>query len=198
MTAKTPTDAYTEQVSAIIGDAPAGSYRPEKPVELFIANRRVPTSCAGLSAPEKVELERMWRGQDLETLLATGMSPVGEDDDPDEAYPLDLEIADVVTDTGELRYRIYGMNYGGMFLMRADRLECVAFASQHSVEYWRVDQRDLFWAMDRALRRGGHGFVQPVHFEWGNDARWADIATKTPGTVASEPYVRNQFADPAA
>jgi hypothetical protein len=194
MTTKSPTDAYNEQVSAIIGDAPAGSYRPETAVELFITNRRIPTSIAGLSAQEKVELERMWRGQDLAALLASGMSSAEED----EPYPLDLEIADVVTAAGELLYRIYGMNYGGMFLMRADRLECVAFASQHSVEYWRTAQRDLFWAMDRALRRGGHGFMQPVHFEWTNDARWADLATKTPGTVASEPYVRKQFADPAA
>jgi hypothetical protein len=193
MSTKNPTEAYNEQVSAIIDAAPAGSYQPEKPVELFITNRRMPASIDGLSAQEKVELERMWRGQDLGTLLATGMSSAEED----EPYPLDLEVADVVSDTGELRYRIYGMNYGGMFLMRADQLECVAFASQHSVELWRTEQRDLFWAMDRALRRSGHGFMQPVHFNC-NDARWADIATKTPGTVASEPYVRKQFADPAA
>jgi hypothetical protein len=193
MTTKS-TDAYNDQVAGIIAATPVGGYQPEHPVELFIANRRVPTTLEGLVAQERVELERMWVGQDLSTLLATGMSSADED----EPYPLDLEVADVVTETGELRYRIYGMNYGAMFLMRADRVECVAFASQHSVERWRLDQRDLFWAMDRALRRGGHGFMQPVHFEWASDAQWAEIATMTPGTVASEPSVRKQFADPTA
>ena len=184
-------DVYTEQVHAIIAGASNEGYTPTNPVELFIENRRALRSLDGLSAQEKLELERMWRGQDLATMLETGM--VAAEDEIDR-YPHALEVADVVNDKRELLYRMYGMNYGAMFLMRVDRLECVAFASQHSVELWRSEQRDLFWAMDRALRRGGHGFQQPILFDATNDARWAEIAKKKPGTVASEPYVQKQFA----
>jgi hypothetical protein len=189
-TTKSPSEAYAEQVGAIIDGQAPGSYQPRDPVELFLENRRELRSLDGLSDQEKTELERMWRGQDLATLLETGMTQDGDDE---EGYPIDLEVADVVNEAGDLLYRLYGMNYGAMFLMRADAIACVAFASQHSVERWRPEQRDLFWAMDGALRRGGHGFRQPVHFDASNDARWAEIATKTPGTVASEPFVRKQF-----
>ncbi len=196
MTTKSAKDEYTDQVAAIIERQPAGSYQPKEPVELFIKNRRDIRSLDGLSDQEQIELRRMWRGNDLEKLLETGMVQDDEEGAEDEGYPHDLEVADVVDDADRLLYRIYGMNYGGMFLMRADRIECVAFASQHSVERWRSEQRDLFWAMDRALRRGGHGFRQPVHFDWSSDAQWAEIAKKAPGTVASEPYVRKQFEEP--
>lgn len=188
--AKSPSDVYAEQVGAIIAGTKI-AYQPKEPIELFIKNRRALTSLDGLSAQEKIELERMWRGQDLQKMLATGMV-AGEEEGDD--YPHALEVADIVTDKGELLYRMYGMNYGAMFLMRVDRIECVAFASQHSVELWRVEQRDLFWAMDRALRRGDHGFKQPVLFN-PDDPRWDEIATKMPGTVASEPYVQKQFSD---
>lgn len=194
MTAKkkkaSASDVYTEQVGAILAGTTPGSYVPTNPVELFIENRRELRSLEGLSAQEKLELERMWRGQDLAKLLETGMV-IGEEEI--DTYPHALEVADVVTDKGELLYRMYGMNFGAMFLMRVDRLECVAFASQHSVELWRPEQRDLFWAMDRALRRPGHGFKQPIFFD-ASSPRWDEIAEKKPGTVASEPYVRKQFA----
>jgi hypothetical protein len=192
---RSPNEAYAEQVANIIDATPrTGSHQPARAVELFIKNRRTPTSVEGLPPQEKVELERMFRGQDLATILETGMMSEGGREDFDDSYPLDLEVADVVDDRDAVVYRMYGMNYGAMFLMRTDRLECVAFASQHSVELWRLEQREVFWAMDRALRRGGHGFKQPVSFEWSNDERWAEIAKKDPGTVASEPYVRKQFA----
>lgn len=190
-TKESATDAYNQQVRAIVDGPHAGDYRPAQPVELFITNRRVPTNIDGLTAAEQLELERMWRGWDLARLLATGIT---QDDD---AYPLDLEIADVITNSGELLYRIHGMNYGGMYLMRADRLECVAFASQHSVEIWRPEQRDLFWAMDRALGRGGHGFRQPIYFGgWADEKRWADLATVRPSAF-NEACVRAQFEEPA-
>ncbi|WP_344613006.1 hypothetical protein [Dactylosporangium salmoneum] len=40
------------------------------------------------------------------------------------------------------------------------------------MEHWNLAQRDVFAAMDRALRAGGHGFGQPLHFCWSDDACW--------------------------
>jgi hypothetical protein len=78
--------------------------------------------------------------------------------------------------------------------MEPANLECVAFASQHDIEHWHANQRPVFWAMDRALRRNDHGFQQPMKFCWWDDKCWAEIADKPPGTVQSEPYIRKQLA----
>ena len=193
---KSPEEVYRQQVAAITGAKPATStYVPGAERELFVRNRRIPKSLDGLAPIERRQLEKMFRGQDRAALLATGMMSEGGEEDFDDSYPLDLEMADVVDADGTLQYRLYGMNYGAMFLMHPDALECVAFASQHDVERWSLAQRDLFWAMDRAMRRGDHGFQQPVSFDWANDGRWAPLVGTTPGTVASEPYVRKQFSD---
>jgi hypothetical protein len=77
--------------------------------------------------------------------------------------------------------------------MEADGLACVAFASQHDVERWHTSLRDLFWSMDHALRRGEHGFRQPIQFGWWTDSRWAEIDGKPAGTMYSEPYVQKMF-----
>ncbi len=183
-------DVYQNQVADIIAAQPRqSSFVPTTPVELFIKHRRAPTSLDDLEPIEQQQMARMWKGHDLAELLAKGTL----DDEGDE-YPLDLEVATVVDDTGTVRYRMYGNNYGGMYLMEADRIECVAFASQHDVERWHTSQRDLFWAMDRALRRNDHGFRQPIDFGWWTDGRWAEIAGKPAGTLYSEPYIRKAFA----
>lgn len=183
--------AYGGQVAAIIASQSRDStYEPANKQDLIITHRRKPTSLDGMTPIEKRQLELMFAGQDLATFLAENF--VAEED-----YPLDLEIADVVDDTGALRYRLFGMNYGAIFLMAADTLECLAFAAQHDLEHWHADQRPLFWAMDRALRRGDHGFEQPMKFCWWDDKCWAEIADKPRGTVQSEPYIRKQFAGDA-
>jgi hypothetical protein len=184
-----PTDAYTGQVADIIASDPReSSYAPAKPVELFVKGRRHPTNAGQLSAIEHQQLVRMFRGEDLDTILRENTN------EGMEGMELDLEIANVVDDTGTPRYRMYGMNYGAVYLMEADSLECLAFASQHDLEHWHADQRELFWAMDRAMRRNDHGFQQPMKWCWWKDECWAEIADKPRGTVQSEPYVRQQFA----
>jgi hypothetical protein len=183
---ESPSSAYRGQVAQIIGGAArASSFTPAKAVELYVKNRRAPKSVAELDPSEQAQFAKMWPGQDLDRLLQFG--------DETEDMPLDVEVADVVDAQGTHLYTMWGMNYGVLFLMAAGTLDCVAFASQHNVEKWGTDQRDLFWAMDRALRRGDHGFRQPLEFAWYEDARWAEIAGKPRGTLYSEASVRRQF-----
>lgn len=184
-----PSSAYAGQVAAIINATPrASSFVPTSPVELFIKHRRAPTSLAELSPIERTQLERMWRGKDLDRLLQFG--------DEEEDMPLDIEVADVVDEHGATRYKMWASNYGVVFLLGATSCECFAFASQHHVEHWSADQRDLFWAMDRALARGDHGVLQPLQFCWWNDDCWARIASLPPYTAYSATHVRAQLADP--
>jgi hypothetical protein len=180
-----PSKVYGGMVADIIASAPReSSWEPANPVELYVKDRKVPASAAELSEIERLQLERMVPDRDIDRAIREGL----------EDFPLDIEIAIVVDDTGAPVYRLYGMNYGIVFLMKADTLECVAFACQHDLEHWNLAQRDLFWAMDRALRRSGHGFQQPMKFCWWEQKCWDEIAGKEPGTVQSEPYVRQQFA----
>jgi hypothetical protein len=184
---ETPSSAYSGQVADILGGAArASTFAPAKPVELYVKNRRAPRSVAELDPSEQVQFAKMWPGRDLDRLLQLG--------DETEDMPLDVEVAQVVDAHGTHLYTMWGMNYGVMFLMAAGTLDCAAFASQHDVERWGVDQRDLFWAMDRAMRRGDHGFQQPIQFGWWEESRWAEIAGKPRGTLYSEASVRRQFA----
>jgi hypothetical protein len=183
-------NAYGGQVADIIAAQPrASTFTPAVALALFIKDRRALTSIDQLAPIERRQMTRMWQGVDLAELIAKGTM-----DDEGDDFPLDLEVATVVDDSGTIRYRIYGNNYGGMYLMEADRLECVAFASQHDVERWHTSQRDLFWAMDRAMRRGDHGFQQPISFDWWGDSRWSEIAGKPPGTMYSAPYILKTFS----
>lgn len=185
-----PEAAYAGQVANILAVQPReSSYRPAKPVELFVKNRRAPTSLDALEPIERLQLERILRGQDVAQILATGVL-----DDEGDDYPLDLEVAIVVDEEGAPRYRLWGANYGSIYLMSADGLECIAFAAQHDLEHWHETQREVFWAMDRAMRRADHGFRQPMKFCWWDDACWEKVAGKPRGTVQSEPYIRAQFA----
>lgn len=183
------TEAYTSEVARIVGaDGGASGFRPGKAVELFVRNRRAPKDYDELSPIEQRQIEAMFGDMDARTILRTNSM-----DDEGDDFPVDLEVADVVDETGTLLYRLWGMNYGAIYLMAPDRLACIAFAAQHDLEHWHADQRDLFWAMDRAIRRKDHGFQQPMKFCWKDDRCWSEIADKPRGTVASEPVLRELF-----
>lgn len=176
---------YGGMVADSIASAPRESnFQPAVPLELFVKDRRMPASATELSEIERLQLERMVEHGDIDRAIQRGS----------EGMPLDIEVATVVDASGAPVYRLYGMNYGVVYLMKHDLLECVAYACQHDLEHWRASQRDLFWAMDRAMRRGDHGFQQPMKFCWWEQGCWDEIEGTEPGTVHSEPYIRQQFA----
>ena len=180
-------NAYAQAVKAALAAKKAAStYAPPEPREFVVRDRRAPTSIAELSPGERAQLEAMWQGRDVDRLLAYG----DEEDD----MPLDVEVATVCDPTGRALYTLWAWNFGVIYLLRADALACVAFAGQHALEHWRPEQRPLFWAMDRALERDGHGVAQPMEFCWWDDACWAKLEGTAPGTVGSEPYLREHFA----
>lgn len=180
-------DAYARAVQETLASKPrASAYVPSDPVELFLHDRRAPSSVAELSAMERAQFAAMWPGRDLDRLLAEG----DEEDD----MPLDVVVATVRDADGRPCFTLWAWNYGVVYLMRADALECVAFAAQHALEHWRVEQRPVFWAMDRALARGGHGIRQPMEFCWWDDACWTKLEGCPPGTVGSEPHIRKHLA----
>ena len=182
---------YQRQVAAsIAARSRESAYVPDAPIELFITRRRQPGSMAELDEIERLQLERIAAPHDPEKILAG--EPLVEEDDSS----LDIEVALVVDHDGTPRYRLWGGNYGWGFLMAADSLECVAYTAQHAMEHWSPTQRPIFWAMDRAWRRGDHDFHQTFEFCWWNDQCWNAIANEEPGTVGSEPSIRAQFADP--
>jgi hypothetical protein len=183
-----PASAYRSVVSDIL-DArrPAVPYPAGAPV-LSIVHRRQPLSVAELAQAEVIQLSAAWYeeedGATLDDVLAN------------EEY--EVEAAEVVDAAGELRYRLYGWNYGVGYLFGPDGLDLVAFGAQHDLEHWSTGQRDLFAGMDRALRAGGHGFTQPLHFCWDDDSCWAQVVDAEPHSVGSEPYLRRQLARASA
>lgn len=186
------TDEYQRQVADIIASEPrSSSYTPENPLKLYVKNHRWVTKSDVLSEIEKLQLKGIWRGDDVDARLAKGAYT---DEELGEDFPDDLEVAEVHDDKGVIRYRLWGMNYGVIYLMAGDSLECVAFAAQHDLEHWTLDQRAIFWAMDRAMRRGDHGFQQGLKFCWWEQKCWDEIAELEPGTAQSHPYIRRQFA----
>lgn len=181
-TPKGPRSVYGEQVAQVVSGVPRDSdYQPEVVYELTITNVRMPTSIDALESEERRQLTAIL-GSAAE--LARALE--------DEEYC--LEAAHVVDETGALRYRLYGWNYGVGYLMPALGLDLVAFGSQHDLEHWRLGQRDLFWAMDRAMLRPGHGFQQPLLFCWWRQECWDELDGTVPGTVGSEPHLRKALA----
>lgn len=177
--------AYGDAVTDIIAATPReSSYQPAVPVELYVKYRRMPASAAELAPIERMQLACIVEGGDIDRAIREGS----------EDMPLDIEVAVVVDGAGTPVYRLYGMNYGVVYLMKAELMECVAFACQHDLEHWHKSQRDVFWAMDRAMRRGGHGFQQPMKFCWWEEKCWDEVKDAEPGTVNSAPYVQQQFA----
>jgi len=178
-----PADAYRAAVADIIASRPPATPYPPGAPRLAIVRHHRPRSLADLAPDELLQLHAALfepDGPPLSALLA------------DEEN--DVEAAEVVDETGELRYRLYGWNYGGGILFPPSGLDVVAFGAQHDLEHWSVDQRDLFAGMDRALRAGGHGFTQPLRFCWDDDACWDAVAGAAPHSVGSEPYLRELFA----
>jgi hypothetical protein len=154
-------------------------YPPGAP-QLTVVRVRQPQSVDDLDPAEVWQLRAAWDTDDLNEILA------------DEEYS--VEAAEVIDETGTLRYRLYGWNFGVGYLFPPDGLDVVAFGAQHDLEHWSPGQRDLFAGMDRALRAGGHGFAQPLSFCWDDDTCWDEIAGGEPHTVGSEPYLREGFA----
>jgi hypothetical protein len=181
----TPASVYGGQVAEIIAaQSRESTYQPAAPVELFVKNRRQVTELDQLGPDERVQFTAMFPGEDVAQVLRDGI----------EDMPLDLEVAEIVDDSGAVLYRLFGWNFGVIWLMPPSGLDVVGFAAQHDVEHWHVDQRPIFWALDRALRRRDHGFQQASKFCWWDEKCWDEIKDLPAGTVRSEPYIRKQMA----
>jgi hypothetical protein len=178
---------YGGIVGELIAGAPReSSYVPAESMDLRIVRRRMPSSLDELDPDEREQLTALLFPESLEKAL-----------DPDftvDDCPLNIEVAAVVDETGTLRFRLYGWNFGAGYLMPPSGLDVIAMGCQHDLEHWHVDQRAIFWAMDRAYLRGDHGFEQGLKFCWWEDKCWDEVAAKPRGTVGSEPYVREQIA----
>ena len=158
-----PSDAYGSAVADILNSrSRETSWKPSVELQLRVTNRRALSSQQGLSMDERVQL-RSFFGDRVDDELANEENSV--------------EVADVVDETGAVRYRLYGWNYGVGYLMPASGTDVVAMGCQHDIEHWKLAQRDLFWAMDRALREPGHGFEQPLYFCWSDDTCWAKLSS---------------------
>ena len=179
-------EVYGSIVTNLIASVPRDSeYVPTHPMELRIVRRRQPHSVDELAPDEREQLAAIFAPDPLDVVLA-------EDYVIDDC-PLELEVAEVIDDTGAVRYRLYGWNYGVGYLMPPRGLDVVAMGCQHDLEHWHLDQRDVFWAMDRAYQRGDHGFRQPLKFCWWEQECWDEIADKPRGSVGSEPYLRQSL-----
>lgn len=183
------TAAYTEQVNDIVVSRPRDSdWMPAHPMELRIVRHRMPQSVDELEPAEREQLAAISYPESLETVLSPEYMV--------EDSPLEVEVAVVVDETGAVRYRLYGMNYGIIYVMPPTGLDAVAFAAQHDLEHWNQEQRAVFWALDRAYLRKDHHFAQGPLFCWWKQTCWDEIAA-TPGPHQSEQYIREHFAKAA-
>jgi hypothetical protein len=140
-----PAQAYRSAVSEIIDARRPTSPYPASAPTLAIGAHHRPLSVVDLAPAEQVQLRAVWAGEggvDLAEVLADEENHV--------------EAAEVVDESGAVRYRLYGWNFGVGYLFPPEGLDVIAFGSQHDIEHWSPAQRDLFAAMDRALRAGGH------------------------------------------
>jgi hypothetical protein len=175
-----PAAAYSKAVTKQLAKQSRDStYRPEKPLTLKVQNARMPASVEELGPEERVQLRAVF-GKRLERALGNEETQ--------------LEAAEVVDETGAIRYRLYGANFGEGYLFPAEGLDLIAFAAQHDVEHWSLSQRPIFYAMDAALRAGSHGFMQPLTFCWWREECWKKLEGTRPGRVGSEPHVRKRIA----
>jgi hypothetical protein len=171
---------YRSNVADTIDEQPRlSSYMPKTVMELSVVRRRALRSVEDLLPVEREQLEAIFRPHTLEEMF-----PHLDDS---------LEAAEVVDASGAVVYRLYGWDYGVGYLFSAIGLEVFGFGGQHDIEHWRPEQRDLFVAMDRALRGKDHGFEQPLNFCWADDRCWKESEGKPPGTVGSEPSIRQKL-----
>jgi hypothetical protein len=175
------TEAYNSVVAEMLSEPRDSTFKPAVELKLKIVNRRQPKTVAEFLPVEREQLETMLHPWPLHELLE---QDGGENE---------VEAAEVVDESGKVRYRLYGWNYGVGYLFEATGLGIVAMGTQHDLQHWRLSQRDLFWAMDRALRAGGHGFRQPLDFCWDKQACWDELEGTEPGTVGDEPYLLKEM-----
>ncbi|MEL6341835.1 MAG: hypothetical protein AAFV53_01795 [Myxococcota bacterium] len=178
---QTATETYGDQVTDTISANPReAEYRPDSPLLLRIMNCRRPRNIDDLSSEEQRQLQAIFKDEYPAIL---------------ENEECEVEAAEVVNESGVVRFRLYGWNYGMGFLMPPSGLDVVAFAAQHDMEHWRLEQRPIFFAMDDALRADGHTFQQALFFCWADDARWEGLEGLEPGTVGSEPYLLHSLRE---
>lgn len=176
-------DTYRALVShAVSGRDRASSYVPEARSPLVIDSVTRPAAIDDLDGDDLVLLRALFRDR-LEVHLA----------DREKASERAL-VRDAAT--GELLHRLYTWNYGVLYLFdarltSAGSVRLLAHATQHTVEVWSTAQRLLFFEMDAALRAVGHGLRQPLAFEWWKDHEWDEVIDAEPGTVGSQPWLRD-------
>lgn len=175
--------AYQGAVAEIMESRRPDAPYPASAPNLTVTAHHRPRTEENLAPAELVQLRAAWGGAEGMT-LAQALA--------DEEF--DIEAAEIVDENGTLRYRLYAWNFGVGYLFPPEGLDIVAFAAQHDLEHWSVRQRDLFAGMDRAMRGPDHGFQQPLHFCWAEDSCWDEIAGAAPGTVRSEPHLREMLA----
>ncbi|MFI9825606.1 hypothetical protein ACIHFC_35050 [Streptomyces sp. NPDC052013] len=155
-------EVYGGIVAEIIyGRSRESSYKPKTVLTLSITQHHQPRSPADLTPVELEQLQSIIGNEQLADFMA------------DEEN--DLEIASVVDANGVTVYRLYGWNYGAGFLFPPTGTALAACATQHEIEHWNRGQRDMFVAMDAALRAEGHRFNQPLSFCWWDDDCWVDL-----------------------
>ena len=153
--------AYGGQVHAILAAQRGPStYAPAAPRRLQLANLRKPRTPDALTPPEREQL-----GFVLKSRLAAHLA------DPEN----DTEVAELVDEAGSVAYHLYAWNYGvGYLFGDAGPEDLVAMGTQHYIELWHRDQRDVFWAVDDALARASPPFGQALSFGWRTDAEWVE------------------------
>jgi hypothetical protein len=171
-------DTYRGMVADAVRErARATGYEPEVRRPLVIDGVIRPTKVEDLEAADLLHLRAIF-SERLEAHLA------GRGRAVERALVRDAE-------SGEIVYRLYTWNHGAAYLFDAARVRLVAHATQHTVEVWSLSQRPLFYEMDLALRRGDHDLRQPLSFEHWNDDAWDEVLDAEPGTVASQPWLRD-------
>lgn len=101
-----PAAAYGKAVAKHIAKQSRDStYRPEKPLTLKVQNARMPASVEELGPEERVQLRAVF-GKRLERALGSEETQ--------------LEAAEVIDETGAIRYRLYGANFGEGYLFPAE------------------------------------------------------------------------------
>jgi hypothetical protein len=127
--------------------------------ELRLSNLRKPSTPDALTPREREQLTFVLRGQ----LAAHLANP-----------EYDTEVAEFVDEAGDVVYHLYAWNYGVGYLFGDAGAEgLVAMGTQHFIEVWHRNQRDIFWAIDDALARADPRLGQPLSFDWRADDAWA-------------------------
>lgn len=158
-------DEYAKQVRDVLAERAQGgggsTYVPVRKLDLALERVRRPKSTAELTSHERAQLEALFAPRLLDDVLA----------DPEMA----LEVAQLLFPDGRIAYHLYAWSYGIGYLMAPDDVHyVVAHGSQHDIERWEPEQRDLFFAVDAALRAAKTPLTQPLSFDWRDDEVWSN------------------------